>query len=379
MLALAVELIKKGHEIVLCAPPENEELARRYNCPFIPFGPNYKELFAQNARMKGGATASPSPKEMKKETENQVKLLPDLMKGSDLILGVGFVLGVHTAADIIKAPYRFFVFYPVLLGTSKNDHFFNQLMFGFGRFMTNMVMKGFINKLRAEAGLAPIKDVWGHWMGDHVIAACDRELNAERKGVSFKFTQTGYILLKSQDELPANVESFLNAGKPPVFIGFGSNPVSSPEKFRQVFNEVSKETGQRLIISKGWADLPEENTSDILYVDEIPFELLFPRLAAIVYHGGTGTMAAAARAGIPQAAFPFMADQFENRMQIVKLGLGPYACDFKKISAKAISTAITECISNEKFKQIAMEISWKLKYSNGLGLTVKLIEEALKK
>jgi UDP:flavonoid glycosyltransferase YjiC (YdhE family) len=49
MLALAIELIKKGHEIVFCAPLENEELVRRYNCPFIPFGPNYKELFAQNA------------------------------------------------------------------------------------------------------------------------------------------------------------------------------------------------------------------------------------------------------------------------------------------------------------------------------------------
>ncbi len=379
MLALAVELIKKGHEIVFCAPPENEELARRYNCPFIAFGPNYKEIFAQNAGMKGGATKSPSPKQMKEETEKQVKLLPEIMKGSDLVLGVGFVLGVHTAADIIKAPYRFFVFYPVLLGAGKNDPFFNRFMFGFGRFMTNLVMKGFINKLRAEAGLQPIKDVWAHWMGDHVIAACDRELNAVREGVLYNFTQTGYMLLPSKNGLPENVEKFLDSGKPPVFIGFGSNPVSRPEKFSEVFSEVSKATGQRLIISKGWADLPEENSPDILYVGEVPFELLFPRLAAIVYHGGTGTMASAARAGIPQAAFPFMADQFGNRKQIVKLGLGPNACDFKKISAKAISAAITACLTNEQYKQHALEISQKLRASNGLALTVKLIEEELKK
>ena len=379
MLALALELIKKGHEIVFCAPPENEELVRRYNCPFTAFGPNYKELFAQNASMKGGATKSPSPKQMKGETEKQVKLLPEIMKGSDLVLGVGFVLGVHTAADILNAPYRFVIFYPVLLGPGKSDPFFNRLMFGFGRYMTNMVMKGFINKLRVEAGLAPIKDVWGHWMGEHVIAACDKELNAVRDGVSFNFTQTGYMLLKSQNELPEEVEKFLNAGKPPVFMGFGSNPVAAPEKFSQVFTEVSQVTGQRLIISRGWAGLPEENTPDILYVDEMPFELLFHRLSAIVYHGGTGTMASAARAGIPQAAFPFMADQFENRKQIVKLGLGPYACDFKKISANAISAALTECVTNEKYKRNALQISEKLKNSDGLGLTVKLIEDALKK
>jgi hypothetical protein len=147
--------------------------------------------------MKGGATAAPSPKEMKKETEKQVRLLPDIIKGSDLALGVGFVLVVHTAADIIKAPYRFLIFYPVLLGTSKSDPFFNRLMFGFGRYMTNIIIKGFINKLRAESGLQPIKDVWRHWMGEHVIAACDKELNAV------------------------------------------------PEKFRKVFNEVSQLTGQR--------------------------------------------------------------------------------------------------------------------------------------
>ena len=279
MLALATGLIKNGHEIICCVPPENEELVRRYNIQFVPFGPNYKELFKQNAQMKGGATKAPSPKEMKKETENQIDILPELLKGADLILGVGFVLGVHTVADILKIPYRFVIFYPILLGTSNTDPFINRVLFGFGRSMTNMVMKSFINKKRAGVGLQPIKDVWAHWMGDLVIVACDKELNAAREGVSFNFTQTGFMLLHSQNELPENVEKFLDSGKPPVFIGFGSNPVSRPEKYSQIFNEVSKATNQRLIISKGWADLPEDNTSEVLYVDEMPFDLLFPRIS----------------------------------------------------------------------------------------------------
>ena len=141
--------------------------------------------------------------------------------------------------------------------------------------MTNMVMKSFINKKRSGVGLEPIKDVWSNWMGDHVIVACDKELNAAREDVSFNFTQTGYMLLPSQNRLPENVEKFLDSGKPPVYIGFGSNPVSRPEKFSQYFYEVSKATNQRLIVSRGWADLPENNTSDVLYVDEMPFELTF--------------------------------------------------------------------------------------------------------
>jgi len=62
-------------------------------------------------------------------------------------------------------------------------------------------------------------------MGEHVIVACDKELNAARDGVSFNFTQTGYMLLPTQITLPENVEKFLDSGKPPVYIGFGSNPV----------------------------------------------------------------------------------------------------------------------------------------------------------
>jgi len=379
MLALAIGLKKNGHEVILCAPPENEELVNKYNCPFVAFGPNYRELFKQNAQMKGGATASPSPKEMKKETENQIKNLPKIIEGSNLVLGVGFVLGVHTVADLLKIPYRFVIFYPMLLGTSKKDLLFNRLLFGLGRSMTNMVMRSFINTSRNKLGLAPINDVWKHWMGDNVIVACDKELNAVRDGVSFNFTQTGYMLLLSQNGLPESVDNFLKSGKPPIYIGFGSNPVDRPEKYNHIFNEVSKETNQRFIISKGWANLQEINSTDILYVDEMPFELLFPRLAAIVYHGGTGTMAAAARAAIPQAAFPFMADQFENRKHIVKLGLGPNTGDFKKLSAESLSSAIKDCVNNNEFKKNAFEISEKIKMTNGLDLTIGLIERELKK
>jgi vancomycin aglycone glucosyltransferase len=377
MLALAMGLIKNGHTIICCAPPENEEMAKRYNIEYIPFGPNYKELFKQNAQLKGGATKAPSPKEMKKETANQIDLLPAFLKGSDLVLGVGFVLGVHTVADILKIPYRFVIFYPALLGTSKSDPIIYRILFGLGRSITNGVMKNFINNKREEAGLKAIKDVWTNWMGDNVIVACDKALNTVRDGVSFNYTQTGYMLLTSQNGLPEHVDRFLNSGKPPVFIGFGSNPVARPEKFHNIFNEVSRNSNQRLIISKGWADLPENNTSDILYVDEMPFERLFPRLAAIVYHGGTGTMALAARAGIPQVAFPFMADQFENRKQIVKLGLGPNACDFKKISPESLTRAITECVTNDKYKKNALEISQQLHTVDGLEITLKLIENEM--
>jgi vancomycin aglycone glucosyltransferase len=245
--------------------------------------------------------------------------------------------------------------------------------------MINMFTKGFINKNRAKYGLSPIKDVWTHWLGENVIIACDRELNAARQGVAFPFTQTGFMLLPSKNSLPDNVETFLNAGKPPVYIGFGSNPIVDREKYSQIFEKVREATGQRFIVSKGWANLPATDSPDILYVDEMPFEFLFPRLAAVIYHGGTGTLAAVTRAGIPQAAFPFIADQFMNRDQIVKLGLGPKTCDFKEMTTDSISSAIKECITNEIYRRNAAEIAQRLQNANGLELTIHLIEKEFKK
>jgi vancomycin aglycone glucosyltransferase len=380
MVALALGLMKKNHDVIICAPPENEKFVKQNNCRFVPFGPEIKKALKENPeKQKGGVAVKITPSQGKKIIGDQINLLPEKINGVDFVLAAGIVMGVQTAADILKVPYRLVAFYPIILGTTNDDPLKNRLMFGFGRMAMNLIMKGFINKHRSKYGLPPIKDIWEHWLGKNVIIACDRELIKAREKSAFAFSQTGFMLLPSQNNLPDEVTTFLNSGKPPVYIGFGSNPIVNAEKYSRIFEKVRDTTNQRLIISKGWAEFPHSDARDILYVDELPFELLFPRLAAVIYHGGTGTMAAIARAGIPQAAFPFMADQFENRKQIVKLGLGPDTCNFKKISAESISSAIIDCITNDKFKINAIAISKKLKNVNGVELTVQLIEKEFNK
>lgn len=377
MIALATGLMKKGHEVIICAPPENEELAKKYNCRFEPFGPGIKKAVNERPeKQKGGIAIKISPKVGKKLFGDQINLLPDIIRGVDLVLGAGIVIGVQTAAEILKVPYRLVAFYPMILGTASGDPFKNRIMFGFGKSAINLVLKGFVNKQRNKFGLLPIKDVWSHWLGENVIIACDRELNTARKEVAYTFTQTGFMLLPPLEKyLPENVENFLNGGKPPVYIGFGSNPIVKREKYSQIFEQVRDRTGQRLIVSKGWADLPASSNPDILYADDLPFELLFPRVTAAIYHGGTGTMAAVARAGIPQAVFPFMGDQFENRKQVVKLGLGPETCNFKKMTADSICSAITALIINNSYRKNARELSERLQNIDGLEMTVQHIEK----
>jgi vancomycin aglycone glucosyltransferase len=87
--------------------------------------------------------------------------------------------------------------------------------------------------------------------------------------------------------------------------------------------------GRRIIVSKGWADLGViDNAPDCLAVGDASYDRLLPRVAAVIHHGGAGTTAAAARAGVPQIITPMFGDQFYWADRIVDLGLGattPYA------------------------------------------------------
>jgi vancomycin aglycone glucosyltransferase len=378
MLALAIELKKAGHEIILCAPPENEELVKSYSCQFAAVGTSLKDKLAGISNKTTSPKTRPSAKFMKQEITNQIEQLPEILKGSDLVLAVGFVFGVPVVADYLNIMYRFMAFYPAILGGSKKDPLHGRILWQFGKQAMNAVLKSFINKKRKEFGLRPISDIWASWMGDRVIVASFPALGAVREGLDFKSVQTGYMFLPPKTGLTNEAVKFLDSGTSPVFIGFGSNPIQNTGQVSHMLTETTRYLNKRFIISKGWAGLKDiEGTENCLFVDEEPYELLFPGVSVIVHHGGTGTMAAAAKAGVPQVAFPFMADQFQNRSQIVKLGLGPKTCDFKKISSKVLSEAITECISNENYSIRAKEIAGMIKDINGTELTVKVIEEEL--
>lgn len=166
MIALVTGLMRKGHEVIICAPSENENLAKMHNCRFVPFGPEIKKsIIEKPEKQKGGVAVKISPSQGKKYILDQINRLPDIIKGVDMILGAGIVVGLQTAADRLNIPYRLVAFYPIILGTTKDDPLQNRMLFGFGRKMMNLMMKGYVNKARAKYDLPPIKDIWEQWMG----------------------------------------------------------------------------------------------------------------------------------------------------------------------------------------------------------------------
>lgn len=106
---------------------------------------------------------------------------------------------------------------------------------------------------------------------------------------------------------PALVD-FLAAGPPPVYIGFGSIVLDDPAKMLSIILDAVKTADVRAIISKGWSDLDGDASENIYYIGDCPHEWLFPRVAAVVHHGGAGSTACGLRHARPTLICPFFGE-----------------------------------------------------------------------
>ncbi|MFN8449260.1 MAG: hypothetical protein U0521_11915 [Anaerolineae bacterium] len=87
---------------------------------------------------------------------------------------------------------------------------------------------------------------------------------------------------------PDALRAFLAAGEPPVFFGFGSMKVSNPAQTTRIISEALRVTNLRGVLQSGWSGLAHED-DHLITIDDTPHDWLFPQMAAIVHHGGSGT------------------------------------------------------------------------------------------
>ncbi len=133
--------------------------------------------------------------------------------------------------------------------------------------------------------------------------------------------QTGAWILPDHRPPSPELEVFLAAGDAPVYFGFGS--IRAPQDINRTMIAAARALGRRAIVLRGWADLSlVDDGPDCLSVGDVNQQALFPRVAAVVGHGGAGTTTAATRAGTPQVVIPQHHDQFYFAQRVADLGIG---------------------------------------------------------
>ena len=189
---------------------------------------------------------------------------------------------------------------------------------------------------------------------------------------------TGYWFLDPGEEWtpPGDLVDFLQAGAPPIFIGFGSMSPRDPAAMTQVILQALARTQQRAIILSGWGGLHAADLPDTVYMlDSIPYSWLFPRVAAVVHHGGAGTTSAGLRAGVPSIIVPFFADQPFWGQRVADLGVGPAPIPRKQFTADRLAQAIQIGVSDQAMRQRAAELGATIRSEDGIARAIEVINQ----
>ena len=162
-----------------------------------------------------------------------------------------------------------------------------------------------------------------------------------------------------------DLQAFLDAGPPPIYIGFGSIVVDDPEALTQMIFEAVKKAGVRALVSKGWGNVGGSNPPDnVFLLGNVPHDWLFPRVSAVVHHGGAGTTAIGIALGKPTIIVPFFGDQPFWASMVYKAGAGPEPVPFKELTADKLAENIKLALAPD-VKERAHELSDKIKGEEG--------------
>jgi len=189
---------------------------------------------------------------------------------------------------------------------------------------------------------------------------------------------TGYWFLDSVDDWtpPADLLEFLQAGAPPVYIGFGSMSMRNPEATAQLIMQALARTQRRAIMLSGWGGLRSTDVPDSVFtIDSAPHAWLFPRMAAVVHHGGAGTTSAGLRAGVPSIIVPFFADQPFWGQRVADLGVGPASIPFKRLTADRLAQAIQIAVTDQAMRQRAAELGERIRAEDGIARAAAVIQQ----
>jgi UDP:flavonoid glycosyltransferase YjiC (YdhE family) len=188
---------------------------------------------------------------------------------------------------------------------------------------------------------------------------------------------TGYWFLDAAPHWtpPSELINFLEAGSPPVYIGFGSMGNRNPEETADLVLQAIAQAGQRAIMLAGWSGMRKGDMPDHAFlIDSVPHAWLFPRVAAVVHHGGAGTTAAGLRAGVPTVIIPFFGDQGFWGQRVADLGVGTAPIPRRQLTAERLAQAIQVAVNNQAMRQQAADLGAKIRSEDGVANAMAIIQ-----
>ncbi|THV41684.1 glycosyltransferase [Glycomyces buryatensis] len=380
---LARQLRELGVQVRVCAPPDEEfaRLLTAVGAETVPVGRSVRDLVAGPKR----ATPADAPQLAAMLVNSQFEALLPAAQGCDALVATGlFPAAARTVAEHYGIPYVFVSFLPGVLPSPHHPPLprpgkpyppgaDNASLWDIDAENLTALYRTPLNEVRASIDLPAVDDVRGHTLTDRPWLASDPVLGPWPETPELEVVRTGTWILPDERPLAADLEAFLDAGEAPVFVGFGSMPIREPAEASRVVIESVRAQGRRAILAKGWVDMALTDAQDDCFsVGEVNHQTLFPRVAAVVHHGGAGTTATASRSGVPQVVVPQMADQPYWAERVTDLGIG-VAHDGPIPTVESLSAALRTALDSRTVER-AGEVAADLR-TDGAAVAARLLVE----
>jgi vancomycin aglycone glucosyltransferase len=359
-VALALEVRGLGHDVRLCVSPNFVEWVAGLGFEATPVG-----VEMRHREPATGTAAVPTQAELRRMSDDQIndqfEAVGSAAVGCDVLVGAGgHQYAAPSIAEVHGVAYVNAVYAPLALPSAdhapppalgqvweRGQPADNQRRWSDNAKAWNDRSLECVNANRVRLGLERVDDVYRHIRTNRPWLAADPVLAPLPRAPGMTVVQTGAWMVADCSSLPAEVENFLGDGEPPIYAGVGSMPATQQTSRTAI--EAARAAGRRVILAQGWAELSlTDDAPDCIATGDVNHQALFPRVAAVMHHGGAGTTTTAARAGVPQLITPMFSDQFywAQRIRALRTGVpvasGAATSDLLAALRDALRPAVTE-------------------------------------
>jgi UDP:flavonoid glycosyltransferase YjiC (YdhE family) len=400
-VALGVGLKDVGHRVTIATSTAFEALVCRYGLDFTPIVGDLRQL-AKAEEVGGWQEAGGNPVRLIRGLAGSLKAVEPVIEqamrdiwrvcqGADAIIAGGLIyfcgdyiaqmrrLPVYLAAVGPLTPTKAFNhpwfprspgWLPVSEGIYNrlSHHLARKLLWQFGRPLLNRAWQKVLD--------GPSFPFWMPKERLPLLYGYSPMVIPKPNDWSGKQYVTGYWFLERELDWrpPADIVDFLQSGPPPVYVGFGSIMGNRPEQVTEIVLQALRRSSQRGVLMTGWGGLSDVDLpDDVFKTDAIPHDWLFPQMAAVVHHGGSGKTAAGLRAGVPSIIVPFTGDQPFWGQRVYALGVGPKPIPQKRLSTERLAEAITIATTDVAMKHQAAVLGQHIRAEDCVKRAVEII------
>jgi vancomycin aglycone glucosyltransferase len=384
IVALGVALKARGHVVELVIPSNFLSWARSFGLEAQSDGTDVKALLQASGI--GLQSFNWQLRYLLDNTPLLFEPVARVSKDCDLIIGAGLQFAAASVAQWRDVPYAHAVFCPCAtpnsatpppnMRTQTLPGWINRALWRAGGPLANLALRGVVNRGRATLGLDALDNPLTEILHGRTILAADRQLAPPSADAPKGAMNTDAWELEEPGTLDQRIETFLEDGAAPIYVGFGS--MVAPRAAELVAQAIAavRAVGRRTVIAGGWAALEShvKEAADVLTIDNVPHALIFPRVAAAVHHGGAGTTTAAARAGIPQVVLPHILDQYYWAHRVKQMGLGPPALPVERVTVHLLTNRLSRGVNDPLIRARVNELGPAIAARNGVTAAVAAIE-----